>query len=147
MDLAQQQATTVMVGLHQDLLGVFVIVKPDGNMEVIGAPWKSPREKLIILIAIKEHLRRLNAVAFSFVGEAWTATNPPDNPLDMTPASQRPADQRKEIVMSFASDRRTKLRQFFDIIRDAEGRCIDLLPEERRPAEKDAFFDRLIDLL
>jgi hypothetical protein len=147
MDLAQQQATTVMVGLNQDLLGAFVIVKPDGSGQIIGAPWRNPHEKIIFINILREKILKTRAVAFSFVGEAWTATNPPDNPLDMTPASQRPADQRKEVVLIFASDGHKKLIQWFDIVRNEKGQCIELKAGERQPAGKDILYSWLVELL
>jgi hypothetical protein len=147
MDMAQTQANTVMIGLHQDLLSAFVIVKPDGGLAIIGAPWSSREEKIIALAMIQEEMRKLKAVAFSFVGEAWTATNPPDNPNDMTPASLRPPDQRKEVVMIFASDKHTKLIQWLDTVRNDQGQCIELKAGKREPATKDIYSGWVMDLL
>jgi hypothetical protein len=147
MDMAETQAKTVMVGLHLDLLSAFVIVKRDGGLEIIGAPWRNREERILFVAMIEGKIRKLKAVAFSFVGEAWQSINPPDNPLDMTPPSERPAHQRKEVVMVFASDGRRKLVQWFDTVRNEVGECIELKAGERTLAGNDIAYGWVVDLL
>ena len=103
--LAGQQARVVMVGLQQPLMPSWLYVDRQDRMHIVGTPWESNDAKEGAARHVRWIMRKDQAVAYSLVTEAWTATQPegwkPDQPIEVAP---RDRPDRKEVVIAFATD-------------------------------------------
>jgi hypothetical protein len=124
IEIARQHASTVMLDSDRALMPVFVLVQPDGTAKVIGCPWGNNQEKEIVVAGIKRQMRKLGTTAYSFITEAWTATQDHDyGPGDLRPA-ERPV--RREVVIACATDGENTVWGQWAIERNALGECIAL---------------------
>lgn len=116
---------------HQQLVPSWLIVLPNGEITIVGTPWRNDREKVHVLKKMRQHLRKLGAVCYSFVGEVWFAVAPKGTDLnrldEVTPPSARL--DRQEAVMAVAADFLTSKGKIWLLVRDTEGKIIELTEE------------------
>lgn len=111
VEMAGAHAELVLVKLRmRELVPTWVLVLPTGAASIVATPWRDDRSKGRMVREIKERIRKLGVVGYSFVCEAWTATVSMEeygNP-DLVRPAQR-AD-RREAVVAIATD--GKLKEF-----------------------------------
>lgn len=104
VELASHQAEQVLIKEHQDLMPTWVLVNKDYQLLIIGTPWENDQQKKLTEITIRQEIRKHQAIAYSFVVEAWAASYCDQREYQKT----RPQDRvdRQEVVISFATDGR-----------------------------------------
>lgn len=112
-----------------ELLPVWMIQGPKGAT-VVGTPFPKGLGgvgKDMIAEAVKQILKAEHATSYSFMSEAWAATESIRNPLNLAP-SQR--EDRREVVIINAFNHNGEGKQvFYDIVRDNDGIVTDLVKE------------------
>jgi hypothetical protein len=125
LDLAEQHARLIVLKLKRSLLPSWVIVSRNGTATVLSTPWRSDLEKALAQDFLRERMKRLDAVSYSMVSEAWSAVVDGESLPDV-PARKMP--NRQEIVIALACDgTRTEYRRW-KIKRDWNERVIALEP-------------------
>lgn len=142
LDAAEAQARIVLITLQMPLMPGWVIVKPDGTTEVRHTPFKNDAEKLMAEFWIKTEMAELEAIAYSFVGEAWMASVAQDQVTaderlesDWLKPSNRP--DRIEIVSAIAVNRESVKSRTWEIKRATTGRVLSL--DRRQTLEPEVF--------
>lgn len=126
IDLAEQQARTVLLGMREELAPQWLLVKGDGNIEIIATPWHGDEQKYLAVAAMRDVMEKRQVVAYSVLVEAWFAVLSKD---EASRPYQRPSERadRRESVVAMAANHwgQSKYRQW-EIIRDRRGRCREL---------------------
>jgi hypothetical protein len=126
IELAGEQAKTVMIGLGQDLMPSWVFIDNRGKVSILGTPWQDDSEKQLARIALQKKIKREHIVAYSFVSEAWTATKPAGWTLPPDYQGVRTEPDRREIVLAFATDGKEQELGVWSIHRDEKGNVFAL---------------------
>lgn len=143
LDAAEAQARIVLVTLKfPSLLPMWVIVTGTGETVLRQTPFANDAQKLAVEFYMKEELRELEAVAYSFLAEAWMAhveldqiTSDDRLTSDWLRPTYRP--DRIEIVTAIAVNRAQTKTRTWEIIRDgtATGKVKRLKRREALEAE------------
>lgn len=120
IELAEQQARLVILGLQMDLVPSWLLINQNKEVHIFGTPFHSRTEKMLAAAYIRERIRQHKAVAYSFLSEAWMVTRP----LEEITEGFSPRDEpdRREMVMAFATDGTEKRWKRWWLIRDWEGK-------------------------
>lgn len=146
--LAYRQADAMLVGgIADELAPAWLVLSPskkspDGKVDIILTPWESTDQKLAALDAMRTYMRKRNAVAYSFVMEAWVSFQGPGP--NFTPASEDP--NRIEVVAIIAADRETARQRDWKIVRGKAGKVTALEPIAAQPNTV-TVFNRFASLL
>ena len=147
VDQALDQAKRTLIGSSTgQLVPTFLIQFKNRPPAVIATPWSNDREKTVAIQAIRAALKsaRSSVVNYSFLSEAWVATQDhPPRDGDLLPSER---ETRKEWVIVSAGDQESARMQAWEIIRDGEGRVVEL-KAEKTPGQEDHFEGRLFNLL
>ena len=74
LDRAIDHARTVLVGKPEaELMPTWLIQEKD-QTTIVGTPWRGDDEKTMIIFAMRMSLRDKRAHSYSFMSEAWMAT-------------------------------------------------------------------------
>lgn len=145
---AEDQARRVMIGTNAELLPIFVLVAPTGRTDIIGTPFTGPYAKDVAMAYVANMVKEGDIIAYSFLCEAWQISAPkgwkPSQPLPVAPAE---SPDREEIVTAFACSRKERKMVTWKTIRDAEGRCIELVEQSRSTGKGDEPRGRMVELL
>jgi hypothetical protein len=147
VDQALDQAKRTLIGSSTgQLLPTFLIQFKDRPPAVIAAPWSSERDKAATCAAMRRALKlyRPSVVNYSFVSEAWVATQDHSPRAGDLLPSQR--ETRKECVIVTAADKAGARLKAWEIIRDGAGRVVEL-KAEKAAGNADRFEGRLFNLL
>lgn len=135
LTLSGEHAQHVLVDLKLgELLPTWVLVTPQNKLMIFSTPWRDQLEKDNAHIFIKRKMREVNAVAYSFIAEAWTAVYDKDfdpNTMDKMDLPRHRPD-RREIVLAEASDGTETLYRHWRIQRDYKNEIFRL---ELQPAK------------
>ena len=128
VNLAGTHARTVMIGLQQDLVPVWLCIDKDGQPVIIATPWSNDREKALAKRKMKTYMRDHGIDSYSFVTEAWQATVPAGTDLDELTESDRPTNRadRIEVVVACATDNAHAEWRMWKTIRNSKGQVVDL---------------------
>lgn len=147
IELAYQQARTIMCHMDRPLVPAFLLVNADDTVEVLGCEMGDDRQRAQLASQLKARMRSSHTIAYSFVTEAWTAIRTAE---ELTEGPIRAEDQvdRREIVVALATDGKESRCPSWEIIRDWKGRCIDLaLPPFEATERPDSFTGWITQLL
>lgn len=124
LDMAHAQAERVLVGTSEDLMPVFLFINGKGESGVIGAPFRSTIEKDMVADAARKLFADKQAVAYSFLSEAWMASVKHQREYDGPPPSALP--DRIEVVMALAETATEMKSRMWKIVRGEGNVCIRL---------------------
>lgn len=124
LDLAEERFKGT-IGSKDQLIGHWILVSQEGHRALIGTPWSNEDERDIVVATIRSALKAFNCIAYSFSHEAWSAPEPKDSFSDDYRPSKDPA--RKEVFIASACDGTTEKLRVYNIIRDADGACKDVV--------------------
>lgn len=116
-------------GVNQ-LAATFYLFGPE-DYALVHCPWADPQEKRAMVKEVRRQARRIKAAAALFMTEAWAVTRPKDyfkGPLG-DPPSQQP--DRQEVLLFAATNGEITLVRSWSMVRDAQGRLVDLVERER----------------
>jgi hypothetical protein len=118
---AHDFVSQVLIGLGEPVMPTIVIEKEDGNVEIIGCPWRDDAEKKAMVTNAAMQIGRNGGRAWSFVCEAWTATQKPDKRPFVRP---RDRPDRKEAVFCLIGTGGETIHIWsWEIIRGEGGKC------------------------
>jgi hypothetical protein len=133
LDLGAEQAHRVLLELKdQQLLTTWVLLNGDGQIELIPTPWKDDLEKANYRIFLRRHMRERGTRAYSFLTEAWQASEKPGDfkPEDPQWVPARKRADRIEVVIVMACDRANSKLRSWRIVRNHLEQIIRLDPLE-----------------
>jgi hypothetical protein len=141
LQLAGEHAGNVILGLRKDLMPTWILINRQGPMNIIGTPWRNEAEKLFQRVKVKHQMEKAGTVAYSFVTEAWAASQAADS-TDTRPPVDRP--DRRECVMAVAANG-TKIKYAqWEIIRDWNERVIKLKPIDMEGARLESWLAKML---
>jgi hypothetical protein len=142
VDHALKHASDMLVGkAGAELLPAWLIQGAE-RVSIVGTPFDGDLSKEIVVAVIRKMLKDENACSYSFVSEAWMATEDVNHPIGLTP-SQR--EDRREVVLITACDRTGGAVRAFEIKRNDEG-VVSALEPMPKASEADSFSGRLFNL-
>lgn len=137
-------ARSVLIGKKgAQLLPTFHIQFIDRPPVIMATPWRTNREKATVIAAIRALIKELRprVDSYAFISEAWLAVQRlAPRPTDLAPSER---EDRKEVVIITAFDRKTGFLRAYEIKRGPDAAVTELIPE-REPAEH--FSGRLMNL-
>jgi hypothetical protein len=140
LDHALTHARTVLMEKDAQLIPTWLIQAKD-RTTIIGTPWNGDDEKDFMLFAVRQMLKNEKADSYSFLSEAWMATEDIRHPIGLAPGER---EDRREVVMIHACNRDGVVKvRMYDMKRGADGTVTDLIPEELQP---DRFEGRMVNL-
>jgi hypothetical protein len=144
VEIGLKHAKSVLIGKSDaQLLPTFHIQFKDRPPAIIASPWIGERDKSAIIAAMRSTIRlyRRTVVNYSFLSEAWVATQDHRPRADDLTPSQR----RKECVVVTAGDHDGARMKMWEMVRDDQGRVTDLVEEAANGCE--GFEGRLFNLM
>jgi hypothetical protein len=141
LDKAIEHARATLIDKPDAQLIPTWLIQAKDRTTVVGTPWDGDDDKRIMLFAIRMMLKKEKAQSYSFMSEAWMATEDLKHPIGLQP---REREDRKEAVIMNAFDRDGggKMR-IYDIQRGDNGRVSDLVLQQ---TEADHFSGRMFNL-
>lgn len=129
-EMAFKFASDILINRHDSLMPMFVVHRetPEPKTDIIGCPFQNDEEKKVMVFNVALEIAEKGADAWSFVTESWFAHREKGEPL-----GPRPSDDphRREGLMCLVSDGKTTEMHAWEIIRDADGNCTELVPQEK----------------
>jgi hypothetical protein len=142
-EFALRHAESVLIAKDgAQLLPTFHVQFTDRPPVIMGAPWRSDREKMGVLAAVRETINEFRSVvdSYSFMTEAWVASqNTPPRAGDLLPSERQ---DRREAVIITAFNKDTGFMRTYEIKRGPDARVTALVPER----ELDRFEGRIYNL-
>ncbi len=128
LDMAEDQAKTVLLGTNQSLVPIFILYQPYNKIDLVPFAFQNSEEKYLMLAILKQFMREKHTIAYSHLSEAWVATQAHPYSENDPPPSERP--DRKEAVMAFATDGVNTKHKMWGIVRSSDGKVerLDLQP-------------------
>jgi hypothetical protein len=128
LDIQERGITQVLIGTTRQFPPTWYLVMPDGTCEIAHTPWGNDREKVIVRNFMRNRMKEIGAIAYGCTLEAWAASIPPNQDLNEEWERMRPSlrEDRREMVMIFATDGFNCEVRDLDIVRDKDGNCIGL---------------------
>lgn len=126
LDTSEKRAKR-MIGTKTECMPEWLLVNQEGKRILIATPWTNREERDIVVATMKASLRAFNCLAYSLDFEAWASPAPmKDSEID---AGYRPSldPKRKEIFMAIACDGETERTRIWEIIRNEDGSCKDIV--------------------
>jgi hypothetical protein len=142
LDRGAEHARRVLVGEKgAEMIPTWHIQTPEGEPDIIaGTPWNGDRDKEFIIFAMRRLLRDKKAESYSFMSEAWMATEDIKHPTGLMP---REREDRREVVIINAYDRLGfGTMRVYEMKRGPDGVVTELVMDP--PAER--FSGRLANL-
>jgi len=140
LDKAIEHARATLIDKPDAQLIPTWLIQAKDRTTVVGTPWDGDDEKRIMLFAIRMMLKKEKAQSYSFMSEAWMATEGANHPTGLMP---RDREDRREVVMVNAYDRLGfGAMRTYEMKRNDKGVVTDLLMDE--PVE--GFSGRLANL-
>jgi len=142
LDKAIEHARRVLIGEEgASMIPTWHIQTPEGEPDIIaGTPWGGDDEREFVILAMRRLLRDQKAESYSFMSEAWVATEDVKHPIGLMP---RDREDRREAVIVNAYDRLGfGAMRTYEMKRNDKGVVTDLVMEE--PVK--GFFGRLANL-
>jgi hypothetical protein len=104
LDVGAEHARQILIGKEgAEMMPTWHIQTPEGEPDLIAAtPWGGDKEKQILVFAIRQLLRDKKAESYSFMSEAWSATEDANHPNPLMP---RDREDKREVVIINAYDR------------------------------------------
>jgi hypothetical protein len=140
LDSAASGAREILIGTRRELAPIWGLVKEKAgapgeidSLDLGMTPWRDEAEKRILLASMQARIRTEKIDAYWFVVEAWASRYKaedlpdPNNP----PIMPREDPNRREVVVMVACNKAEKRFRAYDIVRDPEGRCVELKEQPR----------------
>jgi hypothetical protein len=129
LELAYGQAKNLIIGNKEQILPVFMLLAGDDTIVFVGCPWQGEDQKDMAIVMLRELMKEHKATAYSFLTEAWVARQPKGWRPGIDPTGAAPMDRpdRKEVVLAMATNGTHTQYKSWDIVRDADGNCMDLV--------------------
>lgn len=131
----------VLIGLGEPVMPTIVVAKEDGNVEIIGCPWRDDAEKKAMVMKAGKQIASGGARAWSFVSEAWTS-------VQQQPPFVRSRDRpdRKEVVFCLVGTGGKEVHFWsWDIIRGESGKCEKLGAGANNPKRMESWIGALLN--
>ena len=130
IERAYRHASRVLIKERQTMLApAFIMVGPDGAITAFAPQWVTAADKEASAIYARALMRETGCVQYSFLSEAWVATQPKGwRPGDDEGPSPSDRPDRAEIVFALASDKHHQVCRDWAIVRDRKGRIVKLEP-------------------
>ena len=126
LDRAADHARTVLVGKPGAELIPTWLIQETGRTVIVGTPWGGDDEKNFYLAILRGMLKKLDVVSYSFMSEAWMAHEDPKHPTGLMP---REREDRQEVVIINAFDRKGGKMRAYEMKRGADGAVVDLVKQ------------------
>jgi hypothetical protein len=142
LEQATDYAHRVLIG-HEgaQVIPTFCIQFDHEPTTIVAAPWADDHEKSMTIDLMRAMLKIKHAHSYSFVSEAWMATEDRKRPLGLMPSER---EDKREVVIVIAHDRRGGGQvRTYEIKRNAKGVISDLMLD---PDTVDSFGGRLHNL-
>jgi hypothetical protein len=110
----------------KQMIPTFAILKRGYELELVGTPWGSDKEKHLAQLMVRLMLKRDKAVAYSFLSEGWLSRVAQK---DVGKPRVRPINDpnRIEVVTLTASHREGgRMLKSWEMIRNRKGELVDL---------------------
>jgi hypothetical protein len=121
------------------MIPTWLLQTSDKSM-VVGTPWNGEQDKKLMILVMRDMLKQEGALSYSFMSEAWAATEDLKHPTGLQP-SQR--EDRREVVIINACDHNGGKMRVYEMKRGANGRVSALVQDQ---TEADHFEGRLFNL-
>jgi hypothetical protein len=122
---AIEHAKMVLVDQENAELTPTWLVQEKEMTNIIGTPWGNEFEKSMV-ISLMRAMVKARAHSYSFMSEAWMATEDPNHPTGLAPCQR---EDKREVVIISAFDRQGGTMRTYEIKRDAKGVVSDLVLE------------------
>lgn len=143
LERAVDHANSVLVGKKDaELLPTWLIQYKNQPTTLVATPWSGETEKAIMVKAMRIWMLTHRTVNYSFLSEAWMATEDAKHPTGLMP-SQR--EDKKEVVIVSACDPKDTRMVMLDVLRNSDGVVSALPPQEDK--DYTGFEGRLVNLL
>jgi hypothetical protein len=146
LELAYGQAKNLIVGNKEQIMPVFMVLAGDDSIVFVGTPWHGDDQKNMAIVMLRELMKEHKATAYSFLTEAWVARQPKGWRPGIDPRGPAPMDRpdRKEVVLAMATNGTDTQYKSWDIVRDADGNCVELVEEKKITAFSMGRFEGLL---
>jgi hypothetical protein len=142
--MASQQAKAIIVDGQAELIPTWVLVNKEGEACIIGTPWKSALEKMRAEHLMRKKMQEYQAVAYSLVVEAWLACYPPETKLDEHMVKPYDRPDRREVVITLATNGRQTVWKTWAIRRNYLERVVALEEEPSPDSEPQGWMTNLL---
>lgn len=108
----------------KELYPTVMILEPNGNLQVIGTPYRSQEEKSAMMYAVKQTCKKVNAIAVFIINEAWVRKTTPEQFKKFNEEFKRSGkriseyDDKKEVAMMIFETKTSSTLFMFDIDRE-----------------------------
>jgi hypothetical protein len=140
LDHALEHARAVLIDKPDAQLIPTWLIQAKDRTTIVGTPWNGDDDKDIMLLVIRMMLKKEQAQSYSFMSEAWMATEDLNHPIGLQP---REREDRKEAIIMNAFDRKGGKMRIYDIQRGDNGQVNDLVLQQ---TEADHFSGRMFNL-
>jgi hypothetical protein len=146
LELAYGQAKNLIVGNKEQIMPVFMVLAGDDSIVFVGTPWHGDDQKNMAIVMLRELMKEHKATAYSFLTEAWVARQPKGWRPGIDPRGPAPMNRpdRKEVVLAMATNGIDTQYKSWDIVRDADGNCVELVEEKKITAFSMGRFEGLL---
>ena len=132
LDQAESNARRILVGTREELMPVWVILNEEDEATIAGTPWHNDDEKIVLMAAMQEEMRKMGATAYVVTIEYWFTDMPFAYTSKIDPMNFRPLvmprndpKRREGIVFQACNKAESRIRTC-EILRDKKGRCAEL---------------------
>lgn len=126
LDHAADHARGVLVGVPGAELMPTWLIQETGRTVIVGTPWQDDIQKDYYVAILREMLKKLDVVSYSFMSEAWQAHETCNNPSRLMP---RDRPDRVEVVIINAFDRKGGKMRTYQTKRGPDGAVAELTLE------------------
>lgn len=140
-EMALDHAKTCLIGQPGAQMVPCWLIEGDKRTSIVATPFDGDRSKDFAAFMIRKMLKEENARAYSYVSEAWIATEDLKHPIGLAP---RERENRREIVIITVADRKTSRMRIWEIIRGADGTVVELKADP--VGDEDRFGGRFFNL-
>lgn len=142
LDHAVEHARKVLVGKPKAALMPTWLIQVKDQTMILGTPWDGDNDKDIVITAMRMLMKLRDVQSYSFMSEAWKATESLDNPIGLMP---RDREDKVEVLIINACDRKGGKIRFYEIKRGPDAVVTDLVLDIH--GDDDRFSGRLYNLL
>jgi hypothetical protein len=142
LDAGAEHARQILVGKEgAEMVPTWHIQTPKGEPDIIAAtPWGDDDDKAMVVSLMRFMLKEKKAESYSFMSEAWVATEDVNHPTGLMP---RDREDRREVVIINAYDRLGMgTMRVYEIKRGPDGIVTELVMDP----PLDGFSGRLANL-
>lgn len=107
----------------KELYPTVMILEPNGNLQVVGTPYRNQQEKDYMMGFVKETCKKVNAIAVFIINEAWVRKTTPEQfkkfneEFKNTGKRISEYDDKKEVAMMIFETKTSSTLFMFDIDR------------------------------